>query len=312
MASSLALALGVSVGNADPTITATPTSGSDETIQANNITNFKWETSDSNYYQFGRNNGSTLTDKSVSLFYWVGQKDKTIFMNGNENREHLVIGAGYKNFTITTADRGIKMGNNGEKTLIVRFDDQSNKEVTLNLTAKSLVDKTEGNYALLGNLWVWGGSYRDPYTTKLTATFTGGMKGNILTEAWNLTTITFKSGNLEGNISTKNAGKNVITFEKDGSIGNIETQDSSSKNIINFQQSGTISKITTRGGINQINFNVLSSQNTKITTASNQSGSLKIESVITQNNGYTSIAKADLSSINNNGFTFSPASTHSN
>lgn len=199
IATSLALALGISVGNASnekPNITLN--SGT------SNELNIYW-LGDNNYYKISHDNGSALDNFS---FYLENNGNTTIDTNKSSYTAH--ISTSINSLMLSTTSNGIQMGESGTGTLTIgggnKSDGQS-KTMTLNL--HNLLDPN--HYALKGNL-----SIDNWQTGSTTATIGGsGIKGNVTLKAVAGTNIfTFnKNAGIEGGLILK-SGNHNITFGK--------------------------------------------------------------------------------------------------
>uniref|UniRef100_UPI002738AECF hypothetical protein n=1 Tax=Helicobacter cholecystus TaxID=45498 RepID=UPI002738AECF len=152
--------------------------------------------------------------------------------------------------------------------------------------------------------------------------------GDIKANGNGSNTITFNNaGSIQGTILAGSGGYegiNTITFKDNATIGNTSSEDASalsantSSLIANNASNGNTQKrntLTFEGTTNHIVFNEVkaighgNTKNILIFNNSNAANTFTIEKAMMAERGVNSIAKADLSSINNNGFTFSPAST---
>lgn len=201
IATSLALALGISVGNAsngEPNITLNSSS--------QNL-NINWLSSGDGYYKMAYNSGKALENFSFYLETngnLYGQTKTEITDTGYT--AHLSTST--NSIEIFTTSNGIQMGESGTGTLTIGGGNKSNghsKEMTLNLHNIS-----DGNhYALKGNL-----SIDNWQTGSTTATIGGkGIKGNVTLKAVAGTnTFTFNNNaGIEGNLTLK-SGNHNITF----------------------------------------------------------------------------------------------------
>lgn len=201
IATSLALVLGISVGNAsngEPNIT----------LNSNNQNlNINWLSSGDGYYKMSHNSGKALDNFTFYLETNGSLYGETKIKTTNTSyTAHL--STSINSIEIFTTSNGIQMGESGTGTLTIGGGNKSNghsKEMTLNLHNIS-----DGNhYALKGNL-----SIDNWQTGSTTATIGGkGIQGNVTLKAVAGTnTFTFNNNaGIEGSLILKN-GKHNITF----------------------------------------------------------------------------------------------------
>lgn len=202
IATSLALALGISVGNASNGQAPNISFGS-STTPTPSIT---WLGNDG-YYKMSHNNGSALDNFSFYL-ETNGSKYSTTTIETTSTSYTAHISTSIDSLTLSTTANGIKMGDNGKGTLTIGGGNKSNghsKDMTLNLHNIS----NDNHYALMGNLSI------DNWQTGSTTAKIGGkgILGNLTLKAVAGTnTFTFnKNAGIEGNLILK-GGNHNITF----------------------------------------------------------------------------------------------------
>ncbi|RDU72104.1 autotransporter outer membrane beta-barrel domain-containing protein [Helicobacter brantae] len=237
IATSLALALGMSVGNASNGQAPSISFGSN-TTQTPTI---NWLGSDG-YYKMSHNNGSALDNFTFYLETSSNHSTTTTDTTSTSYTAH--ISTSVDSLTLSTTSNGIQMGENGTGTLTIGGGNKSNghsKDMTLNL--HNLLDSN--HYAFKGNLsidnWQTGGT-----TAKIGGK---GIKGNVTLKAVAGTnTFTFNNNaGIEGNLILR-GGNHNITF---GNNTNSSTTPHTPTITGNIQATGgntTIKGLTTLTG----------------------------------------------------------------
>lgn len=213
IATSLALALGISVGNASNGQAPKISFGS-STVQEPSIT---WLGNDG-YYKMSHNGENALDNFSFFLETNGSQYGATS-TNTTNSSYTAHISTSVDSLTLSTTSNGIQMGESGTGTLTIGGGNKSNghsKEMTLNL--HNLLDPN--HYALKGNLSI------DNWQTGSTKATIGGagIKGNVTLKAVAGTnTFTFnKNAGIEGNLTLK-SGNHDITFGKNTDSSTTQT-----------------------------------------------------------------------------------------
>ena len=242
VATSLALALGFSVGSAtQPTITT----GEGNTVNSNNAFGITWTENGNAYTPTPQqNSGSAITQ----LFLSFNSGTDSIGANEGANGGYAIkAGSAITNLTLTS-DKTLNLTTSGSLEMRVGkyLNGASGKTITLALNVTDT-----NSYALIGNLKAGGASGNSNV-----ATLGGkGLQGSVTVDGDAGINLTFTQagGEITGGVTTS-AGTNSITFN--GTSANIggKVSNTGGTNTFTFEGSATTKKIWVHKGSNEFTF----------------------------------------------------------
>ncbi|RDU69779.1 beta strand repeat-containing protein, partial [Helicobacter brantae] len=246
IASSLALALGVSVAVANPTITT-----GDSTTDISDSLGITWQQdSNGNAYTPQNSDGNSAI---TQLFLSFNSADTNEGTTEGSNGYAIKASSAIRNLTLTS-DKTINMGESGSLEMRAGkyLSGANDKIITLDLSGV-----TGENYALIGNFKTGGGAGN----TNI-ANFGGnGINGSVTLDGSASTEMYFtgNAGKITGALSITQNSTNIISFESGGSIGSFTaTNGNSTINNLTYiyNNSGTNANdvVTIGSGTNVLNF----------------------------------------------------------
>ncbi|RDU69406.1 beta strand repeat-containing protein, partial [Helicobacter brantae] len=263
VASSLALALGVSISSAYTL----------EGLQNTNTLNSPTNLEITNTSATG-SSGSTITDLTLNATdgynsfiqndtaigdfrFYIGATNSggnSVAQNQAQftyNGSLYVLRINNTSTTFTSNTNGLKMGADGSGTLKFSYDSSNNRNFTLNLA-----NSDSNKYALWGNLEL------EAVGNVTGASFTGnfggkGIKGNVTLSSVNAGLTFQNNAGIEGDVSSTK-GANTLTFAGTSTItGTITTNGASASTTLSLQGNANVGvngNITNTNGTTSINF----------------------------------------------------------
>ncbi|RDU71116.1 hypothetical protein [Helicobacter brantae] len=250
IASSLALALGVSVVSADTSITIPNDPNSGWNFIWNGVDGSQAGGSNTDVYQPALNSG---TDPIQTLTFQFGGSS----VSGSGNATTYTATTNDTSITLNGGGKAIQMGD-GTGTLNVNFSNINNTNFTLDLSNTANL-----TYSFVGNIATLGTNYNGSRYFK--ATFGASVKGNITLDSGGLTNtsnpaLTFNNGaKLEGNLNVNFEDTGIVFNGEGGAITGKVSKTSTGGLTINFDDThgGSIEDgITISGGNTNTNINI--------------------------------------------------------